>query len=97
MSSLSIAFLLPLLAFSQISKEKVCNLHGKVKIVESHANYRVFVESNNPDLNVKIVPAFPNKPGKWQIVTIDQDFSVQFVDNKAMADFTIKFAIFPGC
>lgn len=97
MPNLSIAFLVPILAFSAITKEKICKLHGKVKIVQSHANYRVFVENNNPDLNVRIVPAFANKPGKWQIVTSDQDFTVQFVDNKSLADFTIKFALYPGC
>jgi len=85
-----------LLAFGNVSKEKICNLQGKVRIVQSHAHYRVYIKDNNPDLHVKIVPAFANKPGKWQIVTMDEDFTVQFVDNQSIADFTIRFSIFPG-
>lgn len=76
----------------------ICEIYGTVKIVESHAQYRVYItEDNDTDLFVKFVPAFANKPGKWQITTFDQDFSIQIVDNPGMADFRIRVSAFPGC
>ncbi len=87
-----------LLSLFSLPKEEVCELQGKVKIKESFATYKVYVTDNNPDLHVKWVVAFPNKPGKWQSVSSNEDFSIQFVDNKSLADFTIKLSsIYPGC
>lgn len=79
------------------TKEKICNLQGKVRIVDAFPNYRIHITDNNPDLNIKFVVAFPNKPGKWQIVSAHEDFTVQFVENRAIADFTVWPSPFPGC
>ena len=79
------------LLLSLPKNEEICNLHGKVKIVQSNATYRIFIQNNNYDTKVKLVPSFPTKPGLWQIVAYGEDFTVQFVDNKALADFSIKF------
>ena len=90
----SLFFLYALLA----PPENVCELQGRVKIKDSHATYKVCTTDVNPDLNVNFVHAFPNKPGKWLRVDAHEDFSIQFVENCANADFSIKFPVlFPGC
>jgi hypothetical protein len=48
-----------------------------------------------PDLKVKIVEAFPDDCGEWQIVVAFPDFKVQIVD--AFPDIKIKYVeAFPG-
>ena len=71
-------------------------LKGKVKIVNSYADFKVKVEHNSwYDLKVKVVTHFPDGCGKWQFVDSYPDFTIQFVDS--YYDFTIKFDDhFPG-
>lgn len=74
-----------------------CQLKGKVRFVESNADYKVFVGDPFPDLRVKFVNNFPNDPGEWQVVPAFEDFTVQIVQNKSRADFTIQSVEhFPG-
>jgi len=83
-------------AGEKISKEDVCKLHGKVKVVESFPDYEVKIVDSFPDLKVKVVTSFPDKPGEWQFVESFPDFTVKFVDS--FPDFTIKYVeSFPGC
>ena len=77
------------------SKVPVMGIYGKIKIVNSNADYKVKVVDNFPDLRVKQVKNFPDGPGKWQFVDSFPDYTIQFVDN--FPDFTIKFVDnFPG-
>ena len=68
-----------------------CALKGKVRFVQSHADYKVYVNNSSPDVDVELVEAFPNKSGQWKVVQAHQDFSVQVVQNKANADFEVRF------
>lgn len=87
-----------ILAFLGTKDVDPCSLQGRVRIKESFADYKVYVQDFNADVNVQIVGAFANKPGKWRFVQNNEDFSIQFVQNKARADFTINFVqLFPGC
>ncbi|MBQ7389223.1 MAG: hypothetical protein IJW01_07630 [Paludibacteraceae bacterium] len=70
-------------------------LKGKVKVVNSLADYKVRVVNAFPDLKVQIVNTTPHHDGQWQMVTALEDFSIQFVD--AFEDFTIQYVdAFPG-
>jgi len=49
-----------------------------------------------PDAKIKMVTAFPDKPGEWQVVDSFEDFTVQVVTR--FPDFTIQVVdAFPGC
>ena len=63
--------------------------HGKVKVVNSFADYKVRVVSSNADLRIKQVSSFPDKQGEWQFVSSFPDFTIQFVDD--FEDFTIEW------
>lgn len=70
-------------------------LHGKVKVVQSFADFKVKVVQSFPDLKVKKVSSFPDNCGEWQFVESFPDFTVQFVES--FPDFTIQFVeSFPG-
>lgn len=83
--------------FSQNEQDKPCKLQGNVKVVLSHADYKVRVVQTHPDLKVKFVQYFPDKPGEWKLVnTGPEDFTIQFV--QAGEDFTIQNVDhWPGC
>lgn len=73
-------------------------LHGNVKFVKYHADYKVFVKKTHADMRVKKVDAFPDDPGEWRVVESFPDFTVQIVSNESQADFTITWVnSFPGC
>lgn len=72
------------------AKTEPCSLKGKVRIVNAHADYKVYVNPNDPDVDVQLVTAFPHHPGQWQLVQAHEDFTVQIVTNRADADFEIK-------
>lgn len=82
-----------------LNKEKcTCNgipLKGKVKIVDSFADFKVQVVNSFPDIRVKKVNAFPNNCGEWQFVESFPDFTIQMVES--FPDVKIKFVeSFPG-
>ena len=43
-------------------------LKGRVKVVESGADFKVKIVDSFPDLKVKKVKSFPNSCGEWQFV-----------------------------
>ena len=48
------------------------------------------------DARVQFVDAFPDKPGRWQVVDSFPDFTVQVVDS--FPDFEVRVVeSFPGC
>ncbi len=70
-------------------------LHGKVKVVNSFADFKVRVVESFPDLNVKVVNSFPDHCGEWMFVESFPDFTIQYVNS--FADFDIKLVnSFPG-
>lgn len=70
-------------------------LHGKVKIVDSFADFKVQIVTSFPDLRVRPVTSFPDACGKWQFVESFPDFTVTFIDS--FPDFTIAYVnSFPG-
>ena len=64
-------------------------LHGRVRVVESHADFDVHVVESHADLHVKVVTSHPNACGEWQFVDSHADFTVRFVDSHE--DFSIKY------
>jgi len=64
-------------------------LYGRVKVVESHADFRVKVVDSHPDLEVKRVNYSPTTCGEWRFVDSHPDFTIQYVDSHE--DFKIKF------
>jgi hypothetical protein len=76
-------------------KLKGKNLYGRVKIVQSGADFKVQVVKSFPDLKVQVVERFPDKLGKWQFVENSPDFTIQYVD--VFPDLKIQFVTaFPG-
>lgn len=89
-----------LLFFALYSGEH-CQVYGDIQFVQYGEDYKVYIQQNNnvPDLRVIKVKRFPNKTGLWSIgeKTIP-DFKIKIVNNKADADFTIKFVeLNPRC
>lgn len=82
----------------KISKEctyKGIPLYGKVKFVSSGGDIKIQATCSFPDLKVKIVRAFPDSCGEWQIVDSFPDFTVQFVES--FPDLRVQFVdAFPG-
>ncbi len=69
--------------------ERPCALSGKVKFVESNADYKVrFTRSGLADARVRYVRSFPSSAGQWQVVESFPNFTVEVVDS--FADFTVK-------
>ena len=82
-----------------ISKEKCTYngipLKGKVKIVNSFADFKVKVVDSFSDIEVKTVNSFPDHCGEWQFVESFPDFTIQFVES--FPDVKVKFVgSFPG-
>ena len=62
----------------------------------AHATYRIQAVTAAPDLRVKRVAAFPDRPGEWQVVSAGEDFTAQLVDSAP--DLRIQWVeAFPGC
>ncbi|MBR1386940.1 MAG: hypothetical protein IJ553_00840 [Alloprevotella sp.] len=67
-------------------------LMGRVHISGGGATFRVYVASKrDADLHVKFLPSrTARRVGEWEIVPYGRrDFSVEFVNSRARADFTI--------
>jgi hypothetical protein len=80
--------------------KKSCSLNGiklagKVKVVNSFADFKVKKVSSFPDLEVKEVKSFPDDCGEWKFVESFPDFTIQYVES--FPDFTIRMVnSFPG-
>ena len=70
-------------------------LYGRVRVVETHEDFKVRVVETHEDLDVMKVDHFPDNCGKWHFVDSFEDFTVRFVDS--FEDFTVRFVTsFPG-
>jgi len=64
-------------------------LYGRVKVVESHADFLVMIVENHADFEVKKVTYHPKSCGEWRFVDSHPAFTIQFVDSHE--DFKIKY------
>lgn len=70
-------------------------LYGKVRIVEHFGDFKVREVQHFGDLKVEMVSFAPDRCGKWELVSIGEDFIVEFVS--IGEDFTIEYVtIAPG-
>ena len=70
-------------------------LYGKVKVVNSGADFDVRVVDSFADLDVKVVSSSADECGEWEFVDSFPDFTIRFVDS--FSDFDIRFVgSFPG-
>ena len=81
-----------------VTKDCKCRgkaMKGKVRVVESNADFKVKVVESNPDIKIKTVNTYPDECGEWQFVNAYPDFTIEYVN--AYPDFTIKFVnCYPG-
>jgi hypothetical protein len=64
-------------------------LFGRVREVSIGEQYKVRVVNAFEDLRVRKVSLGADGPGRWEMVTIGEDFTVRFVD--IGEDFTIRW------
>lgn len=70
-------------------------LHGRVRVVEHFGDFKIREVQHFGDLRVEVVSIAPNDCGKWEYVSIGEDFTVEFVN--IGEDFTVEFVnIAPG-
>ena len=70
-------------------------LYGKVKVVDSYADFEVKIVNSYADLEVKLVDSYASTCGEWTFVEQYPDFTIKFVES--YPDFTIKFVeSYPG-
>ena len=68
-----------------------CNgihLSGRVKEVNSHADFKVQVVNSHADIEVQKVKHHSNRCGDWYFVDTHANFTVQFVNSHA--DFKVN-------
>jgi hypothetical protein len=74
---------------------KGIRLQGRVMVDNAFPDLKVQIVEGYADLDVKLVDAFPDRCGEWQMVTRFPDFTVQFVNT--YPDMTIEYVrAFPG-
>ena len=83
-------------ALGASDESKACHVYGKIKFVDSFADYEVKVVDHHEDLRVEYVDNFADEAGKWEVVDHHEDYKIEIVDHHE--DFTIKEVDnFPGC
>ncbi len=67
-------------------------LYGKVKVVNSGADFKVFVTNVTLQdvLEVQTVTCGAFRCGQWQFVNAGQDFTIQYV-HRGSEDFQVRF------
>ncbi len=71
------------------SRDTLATIHGRIKVVEHHPDYRICVVHHHPDLRVRWVEHHADAPGLWLRVDHHPDFSIQIVEHHA--DFTVQW------
>jgi len=64
-------------------------LYGKVKAVNSNADFKVKIVNSNEDISVNQTARNPDACGEWNFVEYSEDFKVQIVTYGE--DFTIRY------
>lgn len=64
-------------------------LYGKVKIVNSNADFIVKIVNSNEDISILQTSGNPNDCGEWKFVEYSEDFKIQIVTSGE--DFTIRY------
>lgn len=67
------------------------NLYGNVRIVDSASDITVYIASSESfnSLEVEIVDFIPSNCGEWRITDRGEDFSIQIINDEALADLVI--------
>ncbi len=89
-------FAMPLVASEQVTgncRMRGIRLWGKVRIKSTNADFKVREVGGFADICVFEVDSNPKQCGEWQMVTYDEDFTIQFVSHGE--DFTIKYVDYP--
>lgn len=79
---------------SEVKTEKkatgdpVCEIYGKIKIVDYGEDYKVKKVDYGEDLKIKWVDYGEDNKGKWKEVDYGEDFKIKWVDYGE--DFSIK-------
>lgn len=69
-------------------------LYGRIKVVDSGADFTVYVVQSGEDLRVRAVsdPTAARQPGRWYFVKdFGQDYTVKFVSYGGDADLRVRF------
>lgn len=72
----------------QSGKDPVCEIYGKIKIVDYGEDYKVKIVDYGEDLKIKWVDYGEQEDGKWKEVDYGEDYKIKWVDYGE--DFQIK-------
>lgn len=76
---------------SAVRRKLIANgLYGKIRLVQSGEDFRVYPVSGSADLSVYITSGDTRKPGEWKFVASGEDFKVK-ITSGLPADLTVKF------
>jgi len=69
-------------------KDPVCEIYGKIKIVEYGEDYKVKIVEYGEDLEIKWVDYGEQEEGRWKEVDYGEDYKIKWVDYGE--DFSIE-------
>jgi len=74
----------------------VCNIYGRIKIVDSYEDFRVKIVDSYEDVRIKQVDSYEDSEGRWKIVDSYEDYRIKIVDS--YEDFRVKMVdSYEGC
>lgn len=73
---------------SNMGADPVCEIYGKIKIVDYGEDYKVKIVDYGEDLKIKWVDYGEDNKGKWKKVDYGEKFKIKWVDYGE--DFKIK-------
>lgn len=81
---------------TEMNADPVCEIYGKIKIVDYGEDYKVKIVDYGEDLKVKWVDYGEDYKGKWKKVDYGEKFKIKWVDYGE--DFKIKEVTYgEGC
>jgi hypothetical protein len=80
----------------EMGADPVCEIYGKIKIVDYGEDYKVKIVTYGEDLKIKWVDYGEDNKGKWKKVEYGERFKIKWVEYGE--DFTIKEVTYgEGC
>lgn len=73
---------------TEMGADPVCEIYGKIKIVDYGEDYKVKIVTYGEDLKIKWVDYGEDKKGKWKKVEYGERFKIKWVEYGE--DFSIK-------
>lgn len=81
---------------TKLDADPVCEIYGKIKVVEYGEDYKVKIVEYGEDLKIKWVDYGEDNKGKWKKVDYGQKFKIKWVTYGE--DFSIKEVTYgEGC